>query len=72
MAKTVRCKASNGVIYSWTIGKNRDGKFRALSVGKPSPKMPMDFAPFQVMDAVLNRHTVFDTEAEAEHFVRSL
>lgn len=72
MAKTIRCKASNGVSYSWIIGKNRDGKFKALSVGKPQPKMPMDFAPFPVMDAVMNKHTVFDTEAEAERFVRSL
>jgi len=70
--KTIRCKARHGVTYSWTIGRNRDGKFKALSVGKPSNRMPMAFAPFEIMDAVLNRSTVFDTEDEAEKFVRSL
>lgn len=68
----LRCKASNGVTYLWRLGKNRDGKFRALSVGKPSNRMPMDFAPFPIMDAAVNRSIVFDTMSEAERFVRSL
>ncbi len=72
MDKKVRAKASNGVSYTWRIGKNRDDKFKALSVGKPSNRMPMDFAPFDIMDAVMNRNIVFDTEAEAETYVRSL
>lgn len=70
--KSVRCKASNGVTYSWRIGKNREGKFKPVSVGKPSNRMPMDFAPFPIMDAVLNKHIAFDTEGEAETYVRSL
>jgi hypothetical protein len=70
--KKLRCKARNGVSYSWGIGKNKDGKFKAVSVGKPSNKMPMDFAPFEIMDAVLNSSIAFDTEADAENYVRSL
>lgn len=70
--KKFRCKASDGRSYAWTVGKNRDGKFKALSVGSPKPPMPMDFAPFAIMDAVLNRWSVFESEAEAEAFVRSL
>jgi hypothetical protein len=70
--KRVRCKASNGVTYSWSIGKNRDGKFKPTSVGKPSNRMPMDFAPFEIMDAVLNRSIAFETEEQAEQFIRTL
>jgi translation elongation factor EF-1alpha len=70
--KKIRCKAKNGVSYSWIIDKNKDGKFRAVSVGKPSNKAPMDFTPFEIMDAVMNRGIIFDTEYEAEDYVRSL
>jgi hypothetical protein len=72
METKIRCKAKNGITYSWRIGPNKDGKFKALSVGKPSNHMPMDFAPFEIMDAVLGRGNVFDTEIEAESFIRSL
>lgn len=71
MTKTIRCKSQHGVTYTWRIGQNKDGKWRSLSVGKPSNKMPMDFAPFRIMDAVLNKNIVFDTEAQAEAFVRA-
>lgn len=70
--KTLRVKASCGVTLTWRLGKNRDGKFKALSCGTPRPKMPMDFLPFEVMDAVYNRSITFDTLAEAENYVRSL
>jgi hypothetical protein len=69
---TIRCKASCGVTLTWRVGKNRDGKFKALSCGTPRPHMPLDFLPFKVMDAVYNRHTVFETLDEAVRFVRSL
>ena len=70
--KKLRCKSAHGVTYSWLIGKTRDGKFKPMSVGKPSNRMPMDFAPFAIMDAVMNKSIYFETEAEAEIFVRSL
>jgi hypothetical protein len=67
-----RCKASDGFSYKWFVGKTKDGKFKPLSVGSPKPPIPMDFAPFGVMDAVLNRSIVFDTLDEAERYARSL
>ena len=70
--KTLRLKASCGITLTWRISRNRDGKFKALSCGNPKPTMPLDFLPFAIMDAVYNRHTVFDTLDEAEQFVRGL
>lgn len=70
--KTIRCKAKHGVTYSWRVGETKDGRFKPLSVGKPSNRMPMDFAPFEIMDAVLNRSISFASKAEAEAYVRSL
>jgi len=70
--KTLRFKSSCGVTLTWRIGKNREGKFRALSCGTPRPHMPLDFLPFPIMDAVYNRHIAFNTLAEAETYVRSL
>lgn len=70
--KKVRCKSSGGVTYSWCISQNKDGKFKPVSVGKPSNKMPMDFAPFEIMDAVVNHSVVFETEDQAVDYVRSL
>lgn len=70
--KKFRCKAKCGRSFKWSVGTNSEGKFKALSVGEPRPPMPMDFAPFEILDAVLNRALIFDTEQEAMDYVKSL
>lgn len=70
--KTLRMKAKCGVTLTWRLGKTKDGKFKALSCGTPRPHMPLDFLPFEIMDAVYNRNTTFDSLDEAERFVRGL
>jgi len=72
MSDKIRCKARDGRSYEWFVGINKDGKWKAVSVGKPRPWMPMDFAPFPIMDAVMNTGTVFETRDEVETYIRSL
>lgn len=70
--RALRCKASCGVTLTWRFGKTRDGKFKATSCGTPRPPMPLDFLPFEIMDAIYNRNVSFDTLKDAQDYVRSL
>jgi hypothetical protein len=70
--RTIRRKVFNGVTYSWTIGNNKDGDYRVLSVGNPSNKMPMSFAPFEIMDMAMNKSAVFDSEDELIQHIETM
>lgn len=69
-----RCKARCGLSCQWAVGKNKEGKWKAMSLGKVkqgrSP-VPLDFVPFELSNAVLNG-PVFETQTEAEIYVRGL
>jgi hypothetical protein len=72
--KTLRFKSSSGITATWRIGKNREGKFKALSLGNAKVDgnpLPLDFVPFEMSNAVINGPS-FETEYEAECFVREL
>lgn len=73
--KTLRFKSSNGITATWRFGKTREGKFKAVSLSKPklgTRPLISDFLPFAMMDAVYNRHIVFDSIDAAERYARSL
>ena len=72
--KTLRCKSSSGITATWRIGQTREGKFKALSLGKTNVgrnPLPLAFVPFEMSNAVINGPS-FETEYEAECFIRSL
>jgi len=69
--RKIRCRARCGDVFIWTIGQNKAGKWKAMSVGKPKGTLPIDFAPFEISNAVVNG-PAFETQDEAETFVRSL
>ncbi len=72
--KTLRVKSSSGITATWRIGRNLAGKFKALSLGKAKVgrnPLPLDFVPFEMSNAVING-PAFETEDEAERFVRGL
>ncbi len=74
MWKKIRCKSSHGLSCQWSIRQNKDGKWKAMSLGSIKSRgrpVPNDFAPFELMNAVING-PVFDTQSEAEMFVRAL
>ena len=52
--KTKRIKMM-GVTYSVTFIEGSDG-WKVFSVGKPSNRMPLSFAPFEVMDIAMQRN----------------
>lgn len=75
MEKTFRnlqCKCQAGISCRWTIGKSKDGGFKALSVRSARKGFPSAFLPFEIMDAVMNRNIRFDSMDAAEAYVRSL
>lgn len=70
-----RCKTRGGISCAWTVGRTKDGDFKALSVGKAKVggrPIPSDFLPFEVMDAVMNRNIRFASMDAAEAYARSL
>lgn len=72
--KTLRFKSNSGITATWRIGQNREGKFKALSLGNAKAgrnPLPLDFVPFEMSNAVINGPS-FETEYEAERFVRGL
>ncbi len=74
MSKIVRLKARCGITASWRIGKTKAGKFRAVGLSKARMgrnPIPLDFVPFEMSNAVMNGPS-FETEGEAEAFVRSI
>lgn len=74
MWKKIRCKSSHGLSCQWSIGQNKDGKWKAVGLGsikRSGHPVPTDFAPFELMQAVMNGPT-FDTQAEAEIYARTL
>ncbi|RWO57267.1 hypothetical protein [Mesorhizobium sp.] len=73
--KTIRFRSANGITATWRFGKTREGKFKALSISKPrfgTRPLILDFLPFEMKDAVYNRHIVFDSLDAAELYARSL
>lgn len=73
--KTLRFKSNiAGITATWRIGKNRSGKFKVVSLGRPKigrDPIPLAFIPFEMSNAVINSPE-FDTEIEAERFIRRL
>lgn len=73
--RSFRCKSRGGFSCFWRVGKTKRGDYKALSVGKVKVggrPIPSDFLPFEIMDAVMNQNTRFDTLADAEAYVRNL
>lgn len=71
--RKIQCKTRGGISCRWTIGKTKDGKFKAISVRSARKGLPTSFLPFEVMDAVLGAHSPrFDTLDGAEAYVRSI
>lgn len=72
--KTIRFKSSFGITASWRLGKNKAGRFKAMSLGNAKVgrnPMPLDFVPFEMSSAVING-PAFGTMVEAENYVRSI
>ena len=73
--RSFRCKTSGGISCFWRVGKTKRGDYKALSVGKAKVggrPIPSGFLPFEVMDAVMNQNTRFNTLEDAEAYVRNL
>lgn len=74
MWKKIRCKSSHDLSCQYRIGQNKDGKWKAMSLGSIKSRgrpVPTDFAPFELMNAVVNG-PVFPTQDQAEKYVRGL
>jgi hypothetical protein len=72
--KKFRCKSSHGLSCQWSIGQKKNGRWKIMSLGdikRGRRPMPVDFAPFELMNVVINGPD-FATEAEVRNFVRSL
>lgn len=73
--KSFRCKSSTGYSCQWRVGRTSIGDYKVLSCGKIKVNgnpIPSDFAPFEIMDAVLNRSIRFKTLEAAEDYVKGL
>lgn len=70
--KTIRFKARCGITATWRLAKVKEG-FKVVAIGKAKVgrnPIPLDFAPFEIMDAVYNRHNVFPSTDACEAFAR--
>lgn len=69
-----RCKAQCGLSCRWAVGKNSDGKWKAMSLGDVKNgrnPVPLDFIPFELSNAIFNG-PVFESQTEAEIYIRGL
>lgn len=75
MSFKIRRKTKCGATVTIQGGKSGNGGFRILSIGKAKvgrDPIPLDFLPFEIMDAVYNKNISFDTEEECQNFAYSL